>query len=260
MSSSIAAATTLGKTRWQLAGGNPEVDPHWREHKAELDAHRPFRGFQYSIVGPSEARLFISVNGKPVFNKNRTFRGYRGTATNVTDIVEALQRAERAEARLHDAVDSISEGFVLFDQHDRLVLCNETYRRMHVESAECIIPGTRFEDILRFALAKGQHPDAKGREEEWLAERLQQHRELTGTVEQQLANGRWLLIAERRMSDGGTPVCASILRRSKQCKRSWTRAESIWRGRRGLLRPAVLSSTFERAISSGLTRPIAFLG
>ena len=204
VSSGIAAATTLGKTRWQLAGGNPEVDPHWREHKAELDAHRPFRGFQYSIVGRSESRLFISVNGKPVFNKNRTFRGYRGTATNVTDIVEALQRAECAEARLRDAVDSISEGFVLFDHHDRLVLCNETYRRMHVESAECIIPGTRFEDILRFALAKGQHPDAKGQEEEWLAERLKQHRELTGTVEQQLANGRWLLISEQRMSDGGT--------------------------------------------------------
>src|SRR6516162_8886543 len=57
---------------------------------------------------------------------------------------------------------------------------------------------------------------------------------------------------------GVPPVSASILPRSKQCKRSCTQAESIWRGRNGSPRPAALSSTSERAISSGLTRPIAF--
>jgi NO-binding membrane sensor protein with MHYT domain len=120
-------------------------------------------------------------------------------------LVAALfeRRAERAEAMLRDAVDSISEGFVIYGATDRLVMCNEGFRQIYGRSAEVLAPGTRFEDILRQGLAKGEYVDARGREDPWLAEQLHQHREAKGAIEQPLSNDSWVLITERRMRNCG---------------------------------------------------------
>jgi PAS domain S-box-containing protein len=194
----------LGKTRWELAGADPDRDERWKRHKADLDAHRPFRGFRYSLKTPSGMTLHLAVSGKPVFDEKHRFCGYRGTATDETAVREAQHRAEQAEALLRDAVDSISEGFVIYDEEDRFFICNETYRRMYPESAELMVPGTRFEDILRVGVANGQYADAAGREEEWLAERMHQHRELKGSIEVRLRDGRYVLVTERRMQNSWT--------------------------------------------------------
>jgi PAS domain S-box-containing protein len=113
------------------------------------------------------------------------------------------QRVERANDLLHDAVNSISEGFVIYDREDRMVMCNEAYRRHYRNSVSRLVPGVAFKDILRLGLDNGEYLDARGREEDWLAERLAQHRAATGAVEQQLSDGSWLLVAERRMANGG---------------------------------------------------------
>ena len=105
---------------------------------------------------------------------------------------------------MRDALESISEGFAFFDESDRLVICNEAYRLMHSLSQDAIFAGARFEDVLRAGLAKGQYPDAIGREQEWMAERLRTHRELSAPIEQRMPDGRWLLVSERRTSRGGT--------------------------------------------------------
>src|SRR3546814_4830685 len=71
-----------------------------------------------------------------------------------------------------DAIETMSEGFVLLDAADRLVLCNSRYKELYRESAHALVPGAQFEDMLRAGLAHGQYPDAVGREDDWLAERL----------------------------------------------------------------------------------------
>ena len=194
----------LGKTRWELAGADPVTDPLWREYKAMLDAHRPFRQFRYSCLKPSGQRFHFAVSGKPVFDETGRFTGYRGTATLENEIVAAQARARRAETLLRDAVGSISEGFVIYDEDDRLFLCNDAYLRLYPGSAAAMVPGTRFEAILRAGLNTGQYPEAKGREEEWLAERIERHREPGAPRERLLPDGRWVLITQRRMPNGGT--------------------------------------------------------
>ena len=198
------AQRVFGKTRWEMAGADPETDPHWRRHKADLDAQRPFRGFRFSVIRPGRGIQHYCANGKPIFDEEGFFQGYRGTLTNETDAILAESRARRADRLLRDAVDSISEGFVIFDPDDRLVMCNDAYRRMYPEIADLIVPGTSFAEILSAGVARGQFADAEGREEEWVAERIRLHRQLEGAVEQRLAGGRWALASERRMSDGGT--------------------------------------------------------
>jgi signal transduction histidine kinase len=194
----------FGKTRWEIAGVDPETDQHWQRHKADLDARRPFRGFRFSVAWPAGGVQHFAANGKPIFDEQGCFQGYRGTLTNETEAIVAEHRASRADRLLRDAVDSISEGFVIFDADDRLVMCNEAYRQMYPEIADLIEPGASFAEILRAGVARGQFADAENREEEWLAERIRQHQQVEGALEQRLSNGRWALASERRMSDGGT--------------------------------------------------------
>jgi len=193
----------IGKARWDLARANPEHDEPWRQHKADLDAHRPFRKFRYSARNSAGAMRHFVVSGKPVFDADGTFRGYRGTASNETPRVEALQRAEQAETLLRDAMDSLSGGFVIFDKDDRMVLCNEAYRRMYPASAHLMVPGVKFETLVRNTLACGHYPDAAGREEKWVQNFLRIHAEAVGELETQHNDGRWTLVVERRMRDGG---------------------------------------------------------
>ncbi len=199
----VSKASTLGKTRWELAGADPAQDDKWRAHKAELDAHRTFRLFRYAIVGADGAQRHFVVNGKPVFDAGGAFMGYRGTATNETPMVKALERAEQAEALLRDAMDSISEGFVIYDRDDRLVMCNEAYRRLYPASAHLMVPGVKFETLARNSLAAGTYPDAAGHEEEWVANFLKIHHQAVTEIETQVRDGRWLLVSERRMRNGG---------------------------------------------------------
>jgi two-component system, cell cycle sensor histidine kinase and response regulator CckA len=112
--------------------------------------------------------------------------------------------ARRAQETLQDAVDSISEAFIIFDCDDRFVLCNEAYRALYRDSAAALVPGVSFEEMLRVGVANGQYPDAVGREAAWIGDRLRHHRELGGPFEQRLSSGRHLLITERRMRNGGT--------------------------------------------------------
>ncbi len=104
---------------------------------------------------------------------------------------------------LQDAVDSISEAFVIFDRNDHLVLCNEPYRRLYAESGAILTPGRPFADVMHDAARSGIS-DAVGREAEWIAERLAAHRDLSGALELRLSDGRFLMVTERRMRNGGT--------------------------------------------------------
>lgn len=201
----LARTNPLGKTRWELAGGDPEKDETWRSHKAELDAYRPFRRLHYSLRAGDGRLIHISTNGIPIFDGRGEFAGYRGSAFDITATVEAQRRSEAAEALLRDAVDSITEGFVIYDADDHFVMCNAAYERLYSSVAAELRVGARFEDILRAGIAKTS-PDLPAAEiEAGIARRLEAHRNPPPRpFEHRMLDGRWILICERRMSDGGT--------------------------------------------------------
>ena len=106
------------------------------------------------------------------------------------------------ETLLRGAIDAVNEAFVVYDPQDRLVFCNDKYRELYATSADLILPGSSFEAIVRAGAERGQYRGALGRIEDWVAERMAVHRAADGVVEQQLDDGRWLRIIERRMPDG----------------------------------------------------------
>ncbi|MGR3757244.1 MAG: PAS-domain containing protein [Tranquillimonas sp.] len=105
--------------------------------------------------------------------------------------------------RICAAIETIPDGFVLFDQDDRLVMCNRRYRELYPGSAGAMTPGARFEDILRKGLSNGQYTAARGREEAWIDERLARRRGHPDAIEQQLSDGRWLRVMDSPTPDGG---------------------------------------------------------
>ena len=145
------------------------------------------------------------------------------------------QRAD-VERRLHDsqamlqsAVETIGEAFVIYDQEDRLAFCNEQYRNYYRASADLLVPGNRFEDIIRIGAERGQYSDAIGRVDEWVAERLRIHRSGNTDLIQPLDDGRCLRIRERKTPEGfivGFRIDITELYQAKEAAESANRAKS----------------------------------
>jgi len=195
------AARYLGSTRRELMQG---IDPEVRErHLTDIAERRAFRDFEYRLETPGRQR-HVRTSGKPVYDDDGRFLGYRGVATDITAEVEAQAVARRAQAQLLNAVENISEAFVLFDADDRLVMCNSKYMDIFSWARDVSKPGVRFEDMLRHSLDSRAYPAADGREEEWLQQRLAEHRDIEGTYIRELRDGRWVQARNRRTRDGGT--------------------------------------------------------
>lgn len=127
----------------------------------------------------------------------------------VQDITERKQAEAAAEASRHlllDAIESMSQGFVLYDKDDRFVLANSHFKAMFPALADQMIPGMRYEDALRAAHETGlvrESDDAGMPIEEWLAKITAWHRAADRPLELQYDNGRWIRFVDHRTSDGG---------------------------------------------------------
>ncbi len=118
-----------------------------------------------------------------------------GIAVDVTEQKLLAERTETADLRLRDAIETISEAFVLWDAHNHLVMCNSKFQNLHALPNEAIIAGRKYEDvmgvssppIIETSVTLGDISHATG----------------ARTYEARLSDGRWLQINERRTKDGG---------------------------------------------------------
>ncbi len=107
------------------------------------------------------------------------------------------------QMRIWAAIDVLPDGFVLFDREERLLTCNQRYREMFPDSALLMQPGVLFEALLRNGLGHGHIPEAVGREEDWLADRMKAFRSADTIAENTLAGGRVILESDHVTPDGG---------------------------------------------------------
>ncbi len=148
-----------------------------------------------SIHAPGQPKKFISIENDITLRKRES------------------ERAEKAEQMLLMAINSIDDGFVLFDKDDRLILANRKYKDFFPRGNEVIQPGVSFETILRASAEcniyarpgdpTGSAPTPDDAEFESLIQgRLEAHR-AGGELNQKLSNGRWLKLRERKTPEGG---------------------------------------------------------
>src|SRR6476646_2244587 len=117
-----------------------------------------------------------------------------GIAVDITEQKRLAEESATAEMRLSDAIEAISEAFVVWDSDNRLVLCNSKFQSLHGLTDEAVASGTPYEDIS----AAGSKPIVR-------MQLSSEGRAVPGarTFEAQLEDGRWLQISERRTKDGG---------------------------------------------------------
>ncbi|CAN5282472.1 PAS-domain containing protein [soil metagenome] len=190
-----------------------------RDHDVEVEALREevrkLRKINGALMDRVERSTDMSVNAFSMFEtaisleakvRDRTSQledALGRLATANANLGEAHAHADAARMRLRDAIESINEGFVLFDVEDRLVLYNEAYLGFWPQVAEHLDENLTFHDIARIAAHSQSPAGAQVAPDRWVSDRLAQHGIAKGGQVQRLADGRWIQINELRTSEGG---------------------------------------------------------
>lgn len=121
-----------------------------------------------------------------------------------TAIEATNQPAAIAYTRLLDAIESLTEGFALYDSDEQLVVCNRNYRECWKPLDSRIKPGMTFHTLCEWLWDSGLVADTVLTRDAWLAQRLERYRNAQGSFKHRLPGDRWLWLSERRTQDGGT--------------------------------------------------------
>ena len=185
---------------WTLL--RPDGSPMPAEEYASvraLQSGEAVRDIEMQVVTPT-GKVWLSVSATPM---NHPDFGVMIAYIDISRRKEAELAAYKAHQLLHEAVNSIAEGFTIYDENDRLVMCNEAYLDFYRTSRDLIVPGASFEEIIRRGAERGQYQEAIGQIDEWVVARVRMHQAADGRhIEQALDNGQWLLIIEYRTPSG----------------------------------------------------------
>jgi signal transduction histidine kinase/CheY-like chemotaxis protein/HAMP domain-containing protein len=123
--------------------------------------------------------------------------------------------AEAQRKTIAAAIATISEGFVLYDAEDRIVLFNEQFRDIYPGLADIIKPGTTFGQVLETVISRSLVDLAGQSPQDWIAERKARHEHSGGFAEYRYG-GRFVRISERRIQGGGTVAVYSDITELRQ--------------------------------------------
>ncbi len=133
----------LGKTRTET--GIPDVDPDvWKQHLDDLKNHRPFRDFVHPRAIPDGRVVWLSINGRPVFDEGGTFRGYRGTGTDITELVETTRAFKESEEKYRKIFEAETTAITVFEA--------ESLRYMDANDAALKLYGYTREEFLELTV------------------------------------------------------------------------------------------------------------
>ena len=187
-----------------VVGGQEVLDrvaPDHRERVRQALAHAAsFGAFDVSFRVPDRQggkSIWIDARGQGLGQAGEDgFHRIIGVALDVTEERLAQARAQAAENRLRDAIESVSEAFVLWDRSGRLLLCNRNYRSVFNLEPKVLKPGAARDHVNRFVqlAIKQEIAGPEG---------------VRGIREAELMDGRWVQISERRTAEGGLVMTAT---------------------------------------------------
>lgn len=148
----------------------------------------------FRVPNDTARALWIDARGQATGSRGANgFTRFSGVALDVSRERMAQSRAQRAETRLTDAINSVSDAFVLWDRKGRLLMWNATFGRTFSIDERFLRQGTPrdlIEQVMQISIRRSQ-PAADNRE---------------GIVETELNDGRWIQISESRTAEGGRVV------------------------------------------------------
>jgi PAS domain S-box-containing protein len=131
----------LGKFRWEEPNRFP-LSGTWDDHRAMLEAHEPFKNFEYVRIGENGEQYFVSLSGVPIYDAVGNFNGYRGIGTNITERKQAEQALRESERELRLITDAVPAVITYTDADERMRFCNIAMARLVEQPPETIINRT----------------------------------------------------------------------------------------------------------------------
>src|SRR5206468_2396487 len=110
-------------------------------------------------------------------------------ASTRAEAESAIADARKSHERLREAIDILPQGIVFLDAEGRYILWNKKYAEIYRRSSDLFKPGARLQDTIRIGIERGDYPEAIGREEQWLSERISKLFHPGDRHEQILADG-----------------------------------------------------------------------
>ncbi len=122
-------------------------------------------------------------------------------------LAETMREAEAARQNLADAIETVQEGFALFDQGERLVMCNTRFCTDMMDIHDRLQPGLTFSDYVtmvsqsaHLSLPEGETPGS------WAVRRMRRHADDHVIFNVSMTGDRWIQVSEHRTRDGGTVI------------------------------------------------------
>ena len=173
-------------------------------------------GIEFRVHRPDGIVRWVRALGEAVGGDNGRKSRLEATLQDITEHRMALDEARHEHRLLRNAIESLSDGFSLYDADDRLVICNENLRKTFPGMADVLRPGMPFETVVRTFVERSLAPIGYADPEDWISSRLESHRHPGQAVDFQRPNGRWVQINEYRTTDGGTALVRTDITERKK--------------------------------------------
>jgi len=161
--------------------------------------------------------IWVDCRAEVVEDSATRQRKLVGIAVDVTDRMREAEISATADQRLRDAIEAISEAFVLWDSHNRLVMCNSKYQHLHRLPAEAARAGADYSELARLGATPSVANEIAAPQGEAPAR----------TYQARLADGRWLQVNERRTRDGGFVSIGADITAIKQHEEELQKSERL---------------------------------
>ena len=203
---------------------SPEYRAEFREKLIEASRKLTIWDVEASFVRPDGSRRYTHAIARPSLNPDGSVL-WTGVILDATRIKDAEARATETESRTRGViVESLSQGFLMYDPDDRLVIRNSHLLALYPFLENVAQPGTSYEEIVRAELGSGDVLAAETPDREAaIAARLAGHALSKAVYQYQLGPDHYIMVTEHRDADGGTTVLytdiSELKRREREIQR-----------------------------------------
>ena len=181
---------------------------------------------EIEVPTSSDVPRQLWVTKFPIFGSDGIPAAIGTVNIDITERKKSENSLKKSDQRLRGAIDSMQEGFALFGADDRLIAFNKEYLRIRPMAQKFLDGGGTFEETIRAYVKEGIIPEAKGREEEFIKERLELHCNPKGPLLRQLPGGQWYMLNESRTPEGGTAISFVNITEQKQAEEDVKKSEA----------------------------------
>ena len=201
------------------------LDQVTRIYVANRVPHTPL----VAIVGLAEDEVVSSIEAQRAIYLGAGIFGSLMIFGFALAIRLLLQRQAATEQRLRQAIDNMSDGLILYDSQDRVVLWNACYEQVFPHLRPLLRPGIRFQDLAQRAAHNARGVETPEARERWIRWRFDQMRTAPQRFQQDLPDGRTIDTAERPTGDGGIVSVSRDITPMKETARRLSESETRFR-------------------------------